>query len=42
MAKEEDNYVKNARQDKLNRDEREGYEKEAHFSQNRERPEQPY
>lgn len=28
MAKEEDNYVKNARQDKLNRDEREGYEKE--------------
>lgn len=28
MAKEEDNYAKNARQDKLNRDEREGYEKE--------------
>jgi len=28
MPKEEDNYVKNARQDKLNRDEREGYEKE--------------
>jgi len=28
MTKEEDNYAKNARQDKLNRDEREGYEKE--------------
>lgn len=28
MPKEEDNYAKNARQDKLNRDEREGYEKE--------------